>query len=289
MNGIAPDYFYESPDGLRLYCAAYPAQVPNGLPVLCLPGLTRNSRDFRTLAERLALYHEVLAVDLRGRGRSAWDSDPTHYELSTYVRDAWALLDSRAVDRVVVIGTSLGGLVGMTMAAAQPGRVAGLILNDIGPEIEPTGLRRIAGYVGSLPAVNNWFEAIAQTKSIYGLALPGLTDAQWSDYAHCGYRENDNGIPVPDVDPRIAEVFKRPPAEDSNLWPLFRRLSRVPTLVMRGGLSDILGANTFDRMAQTKPDLMRVTLAYRGHAPLLDEPECLRAIDDFLFRYGQLR
>jgi pimeloyl-ACP methyl ester carboxylesterase len=287
MNANARDFFYESADGLRLYCALRAAQHPDGLPVLCLPGLTRNSRDFDALAARWSWQHEVLAADLRGRGRSAWDSDPMRYELSTYVRDAWTLLDSRRIDRFVVIGTSLGGLMAMTMAAMEPRRAAGVVLNDIGPEIDPTGLRRIAGYVGRLPAVNNWDEAIAQTKSVYGPALPGLTDDQWSDYAHRGYRENDNGIPVPDMDPGIAEVFRRPPAGDRDPWPLFRRLTAVPMLVIRGGSSDILSLDTLNRMIREKPDLSHVTIAQRGHAPLLDEPECLIAIDRFLMRHGQ--
>jgi pimeloyl-ACP methyl ester carboxylesterase len=287
MNATTRDFFYESTDGLRLCCTLHAAQRPNGLSVLCLPGLTRNSRDFAALAAHLTRQHEVLAVDLRGRGQSAWDPDPTHYQLPTYVRDAWTLLDSRGLDRFIVIGTSLGGLMAMTMAATEPLRVAGVVLNDIGPEIDPAGLRRIASYVGQLPAVTNWNEAIAQTKSVYGLALPGLTDDQWSDYARRGYRENDNGIPVPDVDPKIAEVFRRPRTGDPDLWALFRRLASVPMLVIRGGLSDILSLDTLNRMIREKANLSHVTIAQRGHAPLLDEPQCLMAIDDFLMRYGQ--
>jgi pimeloyl-ACP methyl ester carboxylesterase len=288
MNATTRDFFYESTDGLRLYCAALDAaQHPNGLPVLCLPGLTRNSRDFTALAVHLSRQHEVLAVDLRGRGKSAWDPDPAHYQLPTYVRDAWTLLDSRGVERFVVIGTSLGGLIAMTMAAMEPRRVAGAVLNDIGPEIDPTGLRRIANYVGQLPAVTNWNEAIAQTKSVYGLALPGLTDDQWSDYARCGYRENEKGIPVPDMDPKIAEVFRRPPTGDPDRWALLRRLAIVPMLVIRGAMSDLLSLDTLNRMIREKTNLSHVTIAERGHAPLLDEPQCLMAIDDFLMRYGQ--
>ena len=287
MNAKTRDFFYESADGLRLYCALHTAQHSHGLPVLCLPGLTRNSRDFAALAAHLSEQHEVLAVDLRGRGQSTWDPDPDHYRLPTYVRDAWTLLDSRGVERFVVIGTSLGGLIAMTMAAAAPGRVAGVVLNDIGPEIDPSGLRRIAGYVGQLPAVKSWNEAIAQTKSVHGPALPGLTDEQWSHYARCGYREVDSGAPVPDVDPRIAEVFRRPPTGDPDLWGLFRRLTVVPMLVIRGGSSDILSQDTLRRMIREKANLSHVTLGHRGHAPLLNEPQCLIAIDDFLLRYGQ--
>jgi pimeloyl-ACP methyl ester carboxylesterase len=287
MSLTTRDYFYRSTDGSRLYCAVYPAQHLNNLPVLCLPGLTRNSRDFEVLAAQLSRRHKVLAADLRGRGRSAWDTNSTHYELSTYVRDAWTLLDSMGIDRCVVIGTSLGGLMAMTMGAMEPQRVAGVVLNDIGPEVEQAGLRRIAGYVGQLRAVRDWTEAIAQTKSIYGLALPGLTEKQWEHYARCGYRENDGGVPVPDYDPSIAEVFRRSTAPGPDLWPLFRQLAGVPMLAIRGGLSDILSLGTLNRMIREKANLSHVTLPHRGHAPLLDEPECLMKIGEFLMRYGQ--
>jgi len=301
MNAVAGDFFYQSTDGLKLYCAIHPAQRANvattddcgaaggagrGLPVLCLPGLTRNSRDFHALAAHLSQQHEVLAVDLRGRGRSAWDSDSNHYELSTYVRDSWTLLDARGIDRFVAIGTSLGGLIAMTMSAMQPRRVAGVVLNDIGPEIDPAGLRRIAGYVGRLPAVSNWSEATAQTKSVYAHALPGLSDEQWLHYARCGYHENDSGIPVTDFDPRIAEVFNRSAKSGSDLWSVFQRLMTVPMLVIRGGMSDILSLETVKRMIRDKANLTHLTIPERGHAPLLDEPECLRAIDEFLMRHG---
>ena len=210
MNANASDYFYDSADGLRLYCRIYAAQRPGGVPVLCLPGLTRNSRDFVELASHLCSEREVLAADLRGRGRSAFDADPTHYQLPTYVQDVWSLLQSRGLSRVLVVGTSLGALMGMVMAAMQPDRIAGVVLNDAGPEFDPAGVRRIAGYAGKLPPVSSWAEAAVQAKSVYGLALPGLTDEDWLDYARRGYRENAAGVPVPDVDPKIAEAFAIP-------------------------------------------------------------------------------
>jgi len=287
MNATIRDFFYESSDGLRLYCAVHSAENRIGLPVLCLPGLTRNSRDFARLAVHLSRGHEVLAADLRGRGRSAWDANPAHYELASSVRDVWTLLDCKGIDRFVAIGTSLGGLMAMTMAAMEPRRLAGVILNDIGPEIDPAGLRRIAGYVGRLPAVRDWTEAIAQTKTVYSCALPGLSDEEWAYFASCGYRENEAGVPVPDVDPGIATAFNRPGTGAPHLWPLFRQLT-VPMLVIRGGLSDILSHDTLNRMIQEKPDLAHLTLAQRGHTPLLDERESLMAIDEFLMRHGRI-
>jgi len=284
MNIESSEYFYPSTDGLKLYCRIYPAGQPGAVPVLCLPGLTRNSRDFAALARHLQPQHEVLTADLRGRGRSAWDVDPSHYQLPHYVQDIWALLDSRSVGRVVVVGTSLGGLMGMVMAAMSPDRIAGLVLNDAGPEIDPAGLRRISGYAGKLPPVSSWEAAAAQAKSVYGLALPGLTDKDWLDYARCGYRENADGVPVPDVDPRISEALKNTSAAAPDLWPLFSQFKSVPLLVIRGALSDILSAGTVARMAREKPDLMQVEVPNRGHTPLLNEPACLEAIDSFLAR-----
>ncbi len=287
MNINAVDFMYDSVDALRLYCRIYPAQRPGGLPALCLPGLTRNSRDFTALATRLSAQREVLSADLRGRGPSAWDKDPSHYQLPTYVQDAWSLMDSRNLARVLVIGTSLGALMGLAMAAMKPDRIAGVVLNDAGPQIDPAGLRRIAGYAGKLPPVTSWRDAAAQARSVYGLALPGLTDEDWLGYAQQGYRENADGIPVPDMDPRISEAFKTAPTAPPDMWPLFAQIKNVPMLVIRGALSDLLSAATVDRMAREKPDLVHVTVANRGHAPLLDEPECLRAIDAFVALHGQ--
>jgi pimeloyl-ACP methyl ester carboxylesterase len=202
------------------------------------------------------------------------------------VRDIWSLLDSRGLSRVVVVGTSLGGLMGMVMAAMRPANIAGLVLNDAGPEIDRTGVRRIAGYAGKLPPVSSWGEAAAQAKSVYGLALPGLTDADWLDYARSGYREDANGVPVPDVDPKISEELKNTSAAAPDLWPLYAQIRGVPMLVIRGALSDILSAATVARMAREKPDLMHIEVANRGHTPLLNEPPCVAAIDAFVARHG---
>jgi pimeloyl-ACP methyl ester carboxylesterase len=283
----AADHVYQSPDGLRLYCRVYPAKTPGRLPVLCLPGLTRNSRDFARLAAHLQPLYEVLAADLRGRGRSDWDPNPAHYQVPTYVADVWALLQSRGLDRVMVIGTSLGALLGQVLAAMQPAKIAAIVLNDAGPELDPVGLRRIAGYAGKLPPVSSWDEAAAQAKSVYGLALPDLTADEWLAYARQGYRENAEGRPMPDMDPAISKAFGAPSAAAADLWPLFAQIKSVPMLVIRGASSDILSAATVERMAREKPDLETLTVANRGHTPLLTERECLAAIDDFLARHGR--
>jgi pimeloyl-ACP methyl ester carboxylesterase len=286
MAPLSHEHLYASTDGLRLFCRIYPGDA-SGVPVLCLPGLTRNSRDFVSLAAHLQARRTVLTPDLRGRGRSDRDPDPRHYQLPTYVADAFTLLDALKRDRVIVIGTSLGALMGMVMAAQQPARIAGLVLNDAGPELDPAGVRRIAGYAGKLPPVHSWSEAAAQTRSVYEVALPGLDEAAWLEYAHRGYREDEHGVPVPDVDPRIAEAFRQGASAPLDLWPLFASLGAVPMLVIRGASSDILAAATLERMAREHRGLQHVTIPNRGHTPLLDEPDALRAIDAFLAQHGQ--
>jgi pimeloyl-ACP methyl ester carboxylesterase len=283
----AADHVYHGSDGLRLYCRIYPPRAAGGLPVLCLPGLTRNGRDFAALASHLQAQHEVLCADLRGRGRSDWDPDPSHYQLPTYVADMWALLQSRALERVAVIGTSLGALMAMVMAALQPAKIAAIVLNDAGPELDPVGLKRIAGYAGKLPPVSSWAEAAAQTKQVYGLALPDLSDAQWLDYARNSYREDPQGKPAPDMDPAIGKAFGAPAGAPADLWPLYAQIDHMPMLVIRGALSDILSAATVERMAREKPHLETLTVANRGHSPLLTEPACLTAITSFLARHGR--
>jgi pimeloyl-ACP methyl ester carboxylesterase len=284
---VATDHFYASADGLRLYCRYYAARGTGGVPVLCLPGLTRNSRDFADLAMHLSAANDVLAADLRGRGRSAWDPDSNHYNLMVYVQDAWALLDSLRLRRALVIGTSLGALLAMVMAGKRPDRITGIVLNDAGPELDPVGVRRIAGYAGKLPPVVTWAEAAAQAKSVYGAALPGLTDAEWLDYAQRGYRENAAGVPVPDMDPKIADAFKASAAAPADMWPLYARLEDVPILVIRGALSDLLSPGTVARMAREKPHLQQIEIPNRGHTPLLNEPESVTAIDAFIVRHGR--
>jgi len=173
------------------------------------------------------------------------------------------------------------------MAAMKPERIAGVVLNDAGPEINPAGVRRIAGYAGKLPPVTSWTEAAVQAKSTYGFALPGLTDEEWLDYARQGYRENADGIPVPDMDPKISDAFRTPSAAPADMWPLYALIKDVPLLVIRGALSDLLSAATVARMAREKKDLQHIEVANRGHAPLLNEPECVAAIDAFVAQHGR--
>lgn len=276
------DRYFESSDGLRLYYRDYPAAEPGRLPVLCLPGLTRNCRDFESTALRLQRTRRVLSPDLRGRGRSQYDPQWRNYHPGTYVADLARLLADAGVERVVLLGTSLGGILSMILSATAPRVPAAVILNDIGPEVAPEGLQRIAAYVGRSGPVRSWQEAAAQMRATYGLAMPDAGDDDWLAFARRSYTEVD-GVPSLDVDPGVGEAVRAAPSGAApDLWPLFAALKAVPTLAIRGELSDVLSVATFDRMAAEKPDLQRLTVARRGHPPLLDEPECIASIDRFL-------
>jgi pimeloyl-ACP methyl ester carboxylesterase len=284
MHGMTERWF-ESSDGLRLYYRDYaPADPGRLLPVLCLPGLTRNSRDFEHVAVRLQSRRRVLCVDLRGRGRSQHDPHWQNYHPGTYLGDIARLLEHAGVERCVFFGTSLGGILTMLTAATQPGRVTAAILNDIGPEVDPVGLARISSYVGRFPPARTWDEAVTLVRAAYEYMLPGLTDEQWLDYARRSYTDDD-GVPRLDMDPNIGEAVRAAPvAAAPDLWPVFAALKPLPLLVLRGESSDILSRVTLDRMQQEKPDLVRVEVPDRGHVPLLDEAEAVAAIDEFLAR-----
>jgi pimeloyl-ACP methyl ester carboxylesterase len=157
------------------------------------------------------------------------------------------------------------------------------VLNDIGPEIDPVGAERIRGYAGRLPPVSNWTEAVAQLKTVFGAAWPGLSEPVWHELARRSFREDEAGVPVLDVDPKVGDAMRAAPQTAApDLWPLFATLNPVPVLAIRGVLSDILSEATFARMQREKPDLIALSVLNRGHVPLLDEPECLAAMDTFL-------
>jgi len=273
---------WQSHDGLRLYARDYAGPAADAATVLCLHGLTRNSRDFEDLAPHLATAYRVIVPDLRGRGRSARDPHWQNYHPGTYVSDVLALLAAADVSRIAVIGTSLGGLLAMMLGYSHRARIAGIILNDVGPELDPVGIERIKQYAGRLAPVRTWPEAVEQLRAVYGDAWPGIPAERWAALARRSYRENAAGIVEVDADPNIGEALRAAPAVTLDLWPLWKALGTLPTLAIRGANSDLLSATTFARMKSENPDVRQLLVANRGHVPLLDEPECLAAIDDFL-------
>jgi pimeloyl-ACP methyl ester carboxylesterase len=276
-------------DGLALYARDYaPLEPSTGLPVICLHGLTRNSRDFEVIAPRIAaLGRRVVAPDMRGRGRSANDPDPAHYVPAVYAQDVIALLDKLEIPQAVFLGTSMGGIVTMVVAASAPDRVAGAVLNDVGPQLDPKGLAYIASYVGRVRPLASWDEAADASKTIAGAAFPERAEDRqfWLTMAHRTHHQLDNGQVEADYDPHIALAFAdlehQPPAD---LTPLFQSLSGKPILSVRGAISNILSPEVVAHMKTLKPDLDTVEIANVGHAPWLDEPAAWDAVLDFLAR-----
>ena len=276
-----PEYWFDSHDGLRLHSRVYAAAADSPV-VLCLHGLMRNGRDFGELAAHLAARYRVIVPDMRGRGFSARDPNFNNYQIPVYLQDVLRLLAGLGAARVSIIGTSMGGLMAMVLGAMQPQLIARIVLNDVGPQVEPAGLERIRGYAGKAAPVGSWPEAVAQLRADYASAWPDLSDARWEQIARLSYRANAQGVPEADADPLIREPLKSSSAAAPDLWPLWRALGRLPILVIRGAHSDILSVTTLARMQREKPGLEVLSIANRGHAPLLDEPGCVAAIERFL-------
>ncbi|MFN3233089.1 MAG: alpha/beta fold hydrolase [Alphaproteobacteria bacterium] len=277
---------YKSHDGLTLFYRDYGDPASPATPVICVPGLTRNSRDFTDLAAHLSSDRRVICPDLRGRGFSDYDPDYKNYHPAAYAQDMFTLLDTLGIDRVIWIGTSLGGLIGFVVAAMKPEVLAGVVLNDVGPVVAEEGLERIRAYTGKLPPVTSWEDAIQQAKLVYGASLPDIAEDRWPVMVRNSYREGEDGVPRLDMDPKIGDAVRETATPQGDPWGLWDRMADIPTLAIRGKLSDILDEPTFEEMAKRKPDLIRITVPNRGHVPLLDEPEALQAIDEFVAKIG---
>jgi pimeloyl-ACP methyl ester carboxylesterase len=272
---------FSGPDGLALSARRWPGPAAESPVVLCLHGLTRNSRDFQPLAAALADRFTVLAPDQRGRGRSAYDPNVLNYNVVTQTADVWALLDHLGIATCTVIGTSMGALMAVIMANGQPGRLQGVVLNDAGPVVEAAGLARIAGYVGQGLAVQTWEDAAAALQAVQGLAYPDYRQGDWLRMARATYVERPEGGLVLDYDADLRKVFAEANGAAPDLWPAFEALKAIPTLVLRGAHSDILAAETAGQMAE-RLGAQVVTIPNRGHAPDLSEPQALQAIEGFL-------
>jgi pimeloyl-ACP methyl ester carboxylesterase len=279
------DAFFTVRDGLRLHYREYPGPR-NNPPLLCLHGLTRNARDFAHFAERYSPSWRVITLDFRGRGQSDYDPLPLRYTPLTYAADVIELLDHLTIDEAVFVGTSLGGLVTMAVAAMAPQRIAASILNDVGPELSDAGLARIRSYVGKDVRFASWAEAARAIAANQGGAFPNYSQEDWLKMAHRVCREEDGEIRF-DYDMAIVLPFEvQGAAPKVDLWPLFKRLGEKPLLIVRGERSDLLSVDALEAMHRTVPGLVSVTVPGVGHAPMLDESEAVTAIDHFL---GSLR
>jgi len=282
------DGYWWSNDGLRLHYRDYASQSDAARgrpPVLCFPGLTRNARDFEPVAERLCAKCRVIVVEFRGRGESAYAKDAMTYVPLTYVQDVERLLTDLKIDRFVAIGTSLGGIVTLLLAATRRERIAAAVLNDVGPVIESAGLDRIRGYVGKGGSFPTWIHAARSIAELNAAVFPCYDLIDWLTVAKRTYRLSGNGRIVPDYDKKIAEPFRLPGGEAGiDLWPALDALAETPTLIVRGALSDLLSAQTAKRMAGRLKQGTVVTIPRVGHAPVLNEPEACVAIDALLTR-----
>lgn len=279
------DIHFTSSDGLALYGRDYPAPG-DGIPLLCLTGLTRNVRDVEPLARWLGGTRRLLAVDYRGRGRSGYASDPSTYRPDVELADALRLLDTLEIERVNVIGTSRGGIIAMIMAAQYPQRLNGVLLNDVGAVIEKTSLLRIRSYIGKAVSFTSWEEAADALKRNHP-GFESLGAEEWLSYARRVFIEKAGRV-VNDYDLRLAEAFPTEAeierAGSSDLWPLFEALRPFPVAVLRAEHSDLLSAATVREMNRRHPRLSAHVIKDRGHVPFLDEPDAQSAIRAWLAR-----
>jgi|CXWL01.1.fsa_nt_gi pimeloyl-ACP methyl ester carboxylesterase len=280
------DLYWRSDDGLRLYARDYRSADGAQLPVICIPGLTRNSADFGELAQWLCERgRRVLALDLRGRGRSERDPVPQRYRVPTYAADVLALMRAEKIPRAVFIGTSLGVLVTMAVASSRSEAVAAAVLNDAGPQVGREALARIRAYAGKPVAPMTRADAVAYAKRLGAVAFPNYGDDDWRAMATRMLREREDGLFEPDYDPKIARTASpfllwlvRP-----LMWRAFKHLARGrPTLLLRGSLSDVLEPELVARMARAAPSMQVVEVPGVGHAPDLSEPTARAAIDALL-------
>jgi len=278
--------FVSAPDGLRLHVRAWGQRTAPALPVICLPGLARTAADFAPLAAGLtgpaAPPRAVYALDYRGRGRSQYDR-PANYSFAVELADLIAVLTALDIGRAVFVGTSRGGLLTMLLASARPGVIAGVVLNDIGPVIEPKGLVRIKGYIGKLPQPTSFEDAATVLRRLFGAQFPALTEDDWRAFAHRTFDERDGQL-VPNYDPRLAETLRGVDVERPlpALWNEFAALAALPVLVIRGANSDVLAPATVKAMRARHKELKTIEVPDQGHAPLLAEPALIARIAAFI-------
>jgi pimeloyl-ACP methyl ester carboxylesterase len=267
--------FVTAQDGLRLHVQEYGSRTAPGVPVVCLPGLTRTVSDFAALAPALAndtaLPRRVIAVESRGRGQSDYDSNPENYNLAVELADVATILTALGVRPAVFIGSSRGGLLTMLLGVAHPTAIAGAVLHDIGPVIELKGLVRLKSYVGKLPPPRDFADGAEILRRLFAAQFPKVTAQEWLAAAHRTWQLKDNEL-QPTYDVRLAQTLADIDIERPlpPLWNEFDSLARMPMLVIRGANSDILSAATVEAMAARHPGMQTVEVPDQGHVPVLE-------------------
>lgn len=292
MSPTFRDHFITTTDGLSLHARDFGPHDSGRTPVLCLPGLTRTLEDFDVLAPALASApgapRRVVALSLRGRGRSTRDPKPENYTVPVEAADVITATTALGIPSAMIVGTSRGGLIAMTLAAMQPALLAGVVFNDIGPVLDMAGLMRIKGYAGRITRPNSWDEAASNHKALFGRDFPKVSDAAWMAWAKRAWTE-DGGRFRGTCDPHVADGFAaideaNPPPE---LWPLYDALPDIPLMVIRGALSDLLSPATVAAMKARRPGLEIVEVPDEGHAPLLEDGPTIARIMAFAARCDQ--
>ena len=290
MTGMTTSTFISAPDGLKLHARCHGRPSASALPVVCLPGLARTAADFDALAGALAgdagHPRRVIALDYRGRGQSEYDRDPDNYNFQVELADVLAVIAALDAARAIFVGTSRGGILTMLLAAVRPTAIAGAVLNDIGPVIEPKGLMRIKGYVGKLPQPRSFEEGAEILRRLFDAQFPKLGPQDWLASAHRTFRQ-ENGALVPTYDVNLAKTLEGvnfdkpfPP-----LWAQFDALAHCPVMVIRGENSDILSPATVEAMRARRPTLEAIEVPDQGHAPLLAEADVIARIAEFISRH----
>ncbi len=289
------DIFATSADGLRLRARATGPADAAALPVLGLPGLTRTAEDFDIVAQALAsdpqTSRRVVAIDYRGRGRSDFDPNPANYSVPVETTDVLAVTSAAGISRAIWLGTSRGGLIAMVIAATRPELAAGIILNDIGPELEMSGLMKIKGYLGPPVTPRTWSEAAGGLQRLFGSVFPALTSDDWMAWARRAFRQDEHGRLVRTYDPALARTFDGidPAAPPAPLWELFDAMAKVPLLSIRGELSDLLSRDCVKEMKRRRPDMETCDVPLQGHAPLLADAPTILRIKAFCVRCDAVR
>lgn len=289
MTAGFSDFFYSSPDGLKLHARIYGEQNHDTLSVVCLPGLTRNARDFHELALYLSTekQRQVVSFDYRGRGQSAYDANVANYAVGVEANDILAGLDQLEIKEAAFIGTSRGGLIIHVLGLLRPSALKAIVLNDVGPALEIAGLAHIKSYLEKAPQPQNLTEAVEAQKAAHGQDFPALTTADWQRMVAAIYREEDGKL-VPDFDPKLAETLAGVDLSKPlpTLWPQFEALGNVPTLAIRGANSRLLSAETLQEMARRHARLKAVTVQGQGHAPFLETGNLPGTIAGFIDKAG---
>lgn len=289
-SGVAAsfsDFFYSSPDGLKLHARLYGERINDTLPVVCLPGLTRNARDFHELATYLSTQattqRKVVCFDYRGRGQSAYDANTANYTVGVEANDILAGLDQLGIAQAAFVGTSRGGLIIHVLGMLRPTTLKAIVLNDVGPVLEAAGLAHIKSYLEKAPRPQNLDEAVGAQRAAHGQDFPSLTTADWQRMVAAIYREEDGKL-VPDFDPKLIDTLTTLDLSKPlpTLWPQFEALGAVPTMAIRGSNSRLLSKETLQEMARRHPRLQAVTVQDRGHAPFLETGNLPEIIADFI-------